>query len=173
MPKYEKNAQGRYDCPKPNCEHKGANGFEFPQGVGRHIWAKHKRHPKKAAAAAPTIKPSKTLARKSRVASSDELVAGNNHRVNVPMNDAPTIAAALANGTLTEMSHELNYCPCCGHDFAAIKDATGGVAPHKCPRCKKSLVAVSLGLTPAFQQFDPRRLVDVFQTMLNVVGRLS
>jgi hypothetical protein len=40
--KYRLNSAGKYDCPMPGCNRRGAKGFATPQGVGAHIRTDHK-----------------------------------------------------------------------------------------------------------------------------------
>jgi hypothetical protein len=37
-----KNDAGKFDCPVPECEHKGAKGAESPAGLAMHVRANHR-----------------------------------------------------------------------------------------------------------------------------------
>jgi hypothetical protein len=40
--KYPENSQGKYNCPAAGCDRIGKNGFDTPQGVGRHVATAHR-----------------------------------------------------------------------------------------------------------------------------------
>jgi hypothetical protein len=154
-PKYQQNSHGRYDCPEPGCEHKGKNGFEHPQGVGRHRWAKHRTPPVTTLAKANGHGPK---------------IAAKVKRPREVLIDRPARIAAHVNGNAT-IVEALSYCPRCGDDLSKIVDVTG-VTPHKCPGCKLNLSSVAEALAPDMLRLDASTVTRVFSTIKAVAGRV-
>jgi hypothetical protein len=187
MPKFQRNAQARFDCPAPNCTMVGHYGSKSIAGLHQHMRKEHgyrakdaaeayaeylKLHPEAATTQQPTEQAESTngdgkhgTATKRRNTSALakqkpimlELPFDRDMRVNAATNAVATVDKCL------------NYCPRCGHDLDKIRQATGGFPAEQCPSCKLNLVTTRMALAPSLIDLDPKQVAHVFGVMFKLV----
>jgi hypothetical protein len=195
--RFEKNPQGKYDCPKAGqkmkdgevCTRTGENGMAAPQAIGRHLYfahgipgssatAKSNRDLRTKAEAEKNNKPklgrpkgsrnaSHVGASKGELAKSTLVAARRGWPYPTPDRQANIDAHRNAQASIDE---SLNHCPRCGDDIAKIRDVTG-VTPHRCPACRMNLSIIQVALSPDLTSLDPERVQHVFSTILNVIHK--